>query len=529
MSYTRFIRLAVIATFMLVSAAFSAEPAATKLRLMKITTKTARVIVGVIVEQMDQTIKLRDMKTDRVETYNRSDLKTVIEDPSDQEVVTVVKPGALFAWRISQSMPRTLISGKVAAIDNAIFYVSLGSNFGIRVDEELTVYRGEQEIKDPATGAVLGKQRRKVAKLKVIEVNEKLSKAKLLDDLEVEIRVGDAIEPTVKEKPVAVIPVCSDDGSISRGSLATSEEISTRLTSYGVPVVERSQLVKVLTELGFQNNALFDAEKSQKFGKQLGATYVITGRVIPFGKNGASLSIRTVDVASGKVTFGSTVQLSSFDFTPAPEPSDLGLGSTSPVEPKGNASDPPIAGATIDLIKLVRNPRDHVVKGSWQVSNDILANGAARSVIGFPVEVTGSYELTFELMRTRGDDVIFITLPVAKRNVYFEISSEHGGYHGLSFIDGVHSSSNGSARRPGRIENGNWHKVKVRVTLNGDRCTINATINGEKSVSWAGDPADLGADKNWTPPSKSQIGVATADARIELRKMEVKGAIRPER
>lgn len=502
-----------------------------KLRLARATLAGGKVVVGQILELTETRVRIRDLKTDRDEEYRRTDIKNLIEDATDQEVVSAISPARIVAWRISQALSHAPANGKVAAVDGASFYVNLGTANAIRVGDELNVYRGETEIKDPDSGKVIGRQRKRVGRIVVIEADGKLSKAKLSGDIEVEVIVGDQVEPVVKDKPIAVIPPVSDDGSVARSSLAIAEEISTRLTVHGLQVVERSQLSKVITELGLQQSALFDATKSQSLGKQLGASTVIVGKVVPTGKNAASVSFRSVDVTSGRVTFATTLKLTSFDATEVVDPSDV-FRTNQPPSSTPHANEGPVPNAAVEFagrvepLKAMKNPRDYVVRGDWILANDVLSNTSNRAVIGLPVQVTGSYELSFELNRASGDEVIFVTLPIGKRNVYLDLSSDSGAYHGLSFIGGAHSSTNGTARRPGRLENGTWHKITIRVKVNGENGSIESFAGKDKLVSWAGEIADCGTDGNWTPASKTQVGFATANARIRIQKIEIKGSAR---
>src|SRR5439155_1536623 len=147
----------------------------------------------------------------------------------------------------------------------------LGSSLGIEVGQELLVYRGNAELKNPDTGEVLGTQRRLIARVTVTEAREKLSKAKLTGDLEVELKVGDVVELGKQLKPIAILSFVDLNGDIRAGGKKLEEDLTTGLTQGGVSIVERAFLTKVLNELGLQNTRLFDPDKAQRVGKQLGA------------------------------------------------------------------------------------------------------------------------------------------------------------------------------------------------------------------------------------------------------------------
>jgi len=62
------------------------------------------------------------------------------------------------------------IVAKIANVDGATLYINAGSEGGIKVGEEFTVYRVGKQIKDPDTGEVLGADEVKVGRVKVTAV-----------------------------------------------------------------------------------------------------------------------------------------------------------------------------------------------------------------------------------------------------------------------------------------------------------------------------------------------------------------------
>src|SRR5205823_6295969 len=115
--------------------------------------------------------------------------------------------------------------GAIANIDGATFYVSLGSRNGVDRGDKLRVFRGETEIKDPATGEVLGKQRRKISELEVFESQEKFCKAKQLGDLEIPLAVGDLVEPASFSNAIAIFPALTSSNSVSEAGVRIAEDL----------------------------------------------------------------------------------------------------------------------------------------------------------------------------------------------------------------------------------------------------------------------------------------------------------------
>ena len=444
---------------------------------------------------------------------------------TDQETIPTLTPAQIVAYRMSKTIPRGGVVGKVAAVDSTSVYLTVSKGDAVRVGDEMFVYRGETEIKNPETGEVIGRQSKRIGRITIIEVNDKLSKAKLVGDLEIELQVGDRVEPVVKEKPVAILPVASDDGAIARGSVVIAEELSSRLTGYGMPIVERSQLFKVMGELGLQQSALFEVKDSQALGKQLGAAYVVVGRVVPNGRIGASLTLRVVDVASGKIAHASTISLTSFDFSDAGDPSDVLMGtpgstSGSVVSPSPNNQ---IGGTKKNAVKLIKKIGDATFHGKWSLDDGVIENLEDLSSVALPVEISGSYSISVELQRKSGDQGTFIYLPVGERGVLLGIG--HGGQfsggnnHHLSSIEGELLRKNGS------IANKQWVKVKVDVTITGTKkARIYVKIDEAVIFDWSGDPNDLIAEKRWVPPTKRQFALTVLRSRVAFRNFEIQGA-----
>ena len=84
------------------------------------------------------------------------------------------------------------------------------------------------------------------------------------------------------------------------------------MTNAGFTVVEGSQLLRVLGELGLQQSSLFDDATSKAVGKQLGALVHPPGRAVKL-KPETNLSLRLVDVESGKIVLASSIKPASYD------------------------------------------------------------------------------------------------------------------------------------------------------------------------------------------------------------------------
>ncbi len=293
-------------------------------------------IVGVLESENDDQVKVLDLKSRQTHAIKCDQLAS-FRKLSRQEAVDEVGIAVVAAYEIRRSLPTAGGRGKVASIDLATIYVTLGQESGIHEGEELQVYRGKLEIKDPDTGKVIGTQRRKLAKLQVTEVQEKLSKAKVLGDSEVQLEVGDTVQSLNDQKPVAVLPFADENGQVTAGALALSEQLIGELVQEKVPTVERTRLIEVLTELALQNTGLFDANSQQRIGKQLGAYALVTGTVIPTRKGKRSqITIRVTNVQTGTVVYGGTYVASPLDQSLARAHEPATVRENSPRVPNGH-------------------------------------------------------------------------------------------------------------------------------------------------------------------------------------------------
>ena len=218
------------------------------------------------------------------------------------------------AWRVKQHIP-AVSKGRVAKVDGPTIYVTLGSESGISNGQELFVYRGAGEVKDPVTGEVLGSQRRRIARLVATETRERYCKAKLQGDLEIALQVGDEVEPTTVKNAIAVLPLLTPDGQETTQGNELSAEIKISLVESGLTVVERDQVAAVLSELLLQQTEFFDPEQAQNVGKQVGASVVLTGII---AQKGRSMSVRAslIEVETGKIKYASSLRVKATNLVP---------------------------------------------------------------------------------------------------------------------------------------------------------------------------------------------------------------------
>ena len=270
--------------------------------LVKATDTNGASVIGELKSETEEQLELIDLKTGKKLTYQKSALNDFRKGITDREAATNLGLPEFLVWKIRRVIPGGSLSGKIAQIDSSIVYVTLSAQAGLEKGQELFVYRGDVPIKHPDTGEVLGMQRRRIAKLAVTEALDRLSKSKLTGDMEIELKVGDTVEPASQSKPIAILPLVDLNGDVRAGGKKLGEDLTTGLAQGGVSVVERTLLAKVLVELGLQNTKVFDSDKAQKIGKQLGAFAVLTGTMAASGY-GSDVNLRLIRVETGEILF----------------------------------------------------------------------------------------------------------------------------------------------------------------------------------------------------------------------------------
>lgn len=114
------------------------------------------------------------------------------------------------------------------------------------------------------------------------------------------------------ERPgVAVIPLRNETTEHVDSSLdALISDIETRLVNAGVRIISLDQQPKLVEEIKRQNASAFDPTKAAQWGKQVGARYILTGRVYSTDERQAGerrvqyfMFIQALDVETSEVVF----------------------------------------------------------------------------------------------------------------------------------------------------------------------------------------------------------------------------------
>jgi hypothetical protein len=273
--------------------------------LARVVTKTGKAYVGELIKNDQIELAIRDLDTGTTNEFKNESLAKVEAPLSDADAARYLGLPNLMAWKISQLPNESPSIGKIAKITPSAIYLNIGHANGIVPGQELFVYRKADPIIDPDTKKVLTNERQRLAKLRVIEVAREYSKAKMLGDLEIPLAVGDEVQPPAENLLVAVLPIEADIQDETGKVL--EERLITTLTNKGIPIIERALLDKVLGEQLLQHSFLFDEKTAQHIGKQLGASAVLTGKIVGRGE----AHVRLVHVRSGRILLAASKRIAT--------------------------------------------------------------------------------------------------------------------------------------------------------------------------------------------------------------------------
>lgn len=98
---------------------------------------------------------------------------------SDEMMVAIARS---MAEKIALHVADVIFPAKVLIRRDNIVTINRGEGGGVEVGDVFDVYAQGEELKDPDTGEVLGREEVKVGKVKITQVNAKMSQAEVLDD-----------------------------------------------------------------------------------------------------------------------------------------------------------------------------------------------------------------------------------------------------------------------------------------------------------------------------------------------------------
>lgn len=158
-------------------------------------------------------------------------------------------------------------------------------------------------------------------------------------------------------------------------------------------------------------------------------------------------------------------------------------------EPRTGPEPKTPEGEWIDLLKFV-DLKKHVLHGRWVRQDrgfrslDVVDKPEKpKSRLLIPVALSGSYEVELAFARTSADYAITFVLPVGQSSVGVSLSYGPKKLSGLAFVDG---QMDNETTRPGKLTNGQVHRLRVKVLVKGENAEIAADLDGKKLTRWQG-------------------------------------------
>jgi TolB-like protein len=384
-----------------------------------------------LVEESDKKVVVYDIQASKSLELARESIREIRPEVSEQAAADRVDLSRFLAWKIQKTIPLATAAGKVATVDLSTVYVNVGSNSGLEVGQELSVYRGASEVRDPTTNEVLDRVRRLIGKLQVVEAREKISKCSHVGEFEVEYEVGDEVEATAKPT-IAVFPVGDESGNETAAGNALTEELTSGLTKAGIPLVERTRLSDALTELAIQQSDLFDVNSAKKVGKQLGATAIVVGAIVDDDK-GQKVNLRLTKVSTGEILLAHAATLSESRKSVATEPTLEGSRPERGVPSRSNLL------ATSGLQPSFK-------KGNWQLLNGqlVFKGNSGDGLATIPCDLPKTYRLILQATPASLTPAAHLAMYLRGGETEFIITLDQAG--SCVIVDGKDPRSDGGAK-----------------------------------------------------------------------------------
>jgi TolB-like protein len=269
--------------------------------LQKIELKSGSTLFAFILRSSRDELEVLDIQSNAEIRLKLTEVRSFSPENAEADAVKRLGIPVVLSWKVKQTASQRKKAGKIARLEGGLVYVTLGKTSGLATGDSLRVYRGDAEIRDPDTQEVLGRERKLVGELSVTDAQDSYSKARLSGEVDVDFKVGDQVEPKSQADAIVVLAFTTISGDVSPVGAALAEQLGTELAKRQIPVVERSQVARILDELAIQQTALFDQTKAQKLGRLAGAFAILTGTVDQRERRTLEVNCRLIAVDSGRV------------------------------------------------------------------------------------------------------------------------------------------------------------------------------------------------------------------------------------
>jgi hypothetical protein len=169
-----------------------------------------------------------------------------------------------------------------------------------------------------------------------------------------------------------------------------------------------------------------------------------------------------------------------------------------------------------------------VVDGSWQRTADGIAMGkgwGTSHLITSPI-APGGYDVEMTFVRTDGDDIIGLVLPVGANHTMLMFTAPRRAYYalsGLEAIDGKGAKANGTGFLADLVT-GKLHTVRASVRRAPEGWLIMASLDGRPVVYWRGAESAVGMGSGWSVDKPETFALAGFDVAVTFKSLRVRAA-----
>lgn len=158
--------------------------------------------------------------------------------------------------------------------------------------------------------------------------------------------------------------------------------------------------------------------------------------------------------------------------------------------------------------------KKHAISGEWRSSSAGFQNNSHGSAIELPIDVDNSYEISMQVVRTKGNDAIILVLPVGSGNVKLAIDANHGAFH---YLDRKQVKGK-------QLVNGRSTDIAIRLLANGEKCDIQFFMDKALMANWRGPIRLLNELGGQSPPNRGRIAIYTTEATFRISSVRYKKA-----
>ena len=255
---------------------------------------------GQLLKESHDSVEILDLKLGASRSISRSEIVGIKRDLKEHQIVTLAGLPNYAAWRIQVATAASRVQAIVAAVEGDDVYLNVGKEDGIERGVLLDLLRLGSDIKDPASGKVIGKKETEIGKIKVVSVQDHTARATFVAPPHIQPAVGDSAQSPDRKRGIAILPVVNSDNWETVYSRRLAEELTTGLVKRGIRVVERRLLGRIFNELSLQTSKLIDPETAVRIGKLTGAHAVLIGTISSKARH-REAHLRVVAVETGEI------------------------------------------------------------------------------------------------------------------------------------------------------------------------------------------------------------------------------------